>query len=76
MTKAPILKQQTYRVDRSHYSDDLDQLHELALSIRLSEQQMPALVKKARQEGATWDDVARELGVSKQAAWHRFGSGH
>lgn len=73
MAKTPLLKQQTYRVDRSHYSDNLDKLHDLALSVRLCEQQMPALVETARAEGATWADIGRELGVTRSAAQQRFG---
>jgi len=73
MAKTPLLKQQSYRVDRARYSENLDKLHDLALSIRLCSEQMPALVKTARQEGATWEDIGRELGVTRSAAQQRFG---
>ena len=74
MAKTPLLKTQTYRVDRSHYSDNLDKLHDLALSIRLCNDQMPALIKTCQQEGASWADIGRELGVTRSAAQQRFGS--
>jgi hypothetical protein len=31
-------------------------------------------IELARKHGATWDDVASALGVSRQAAWERFGT--
>ena len=73
MTKTRILKTQLYRMDRSHYSDTLDHLHTQAQTIEQGIERMRALVIQARQEGATWEDVARELGVSRSAAWQRFG---
>jgi hypothetical protein len=29
-------------------------------------------VALAREQGRTWDDIGRSLGVSRQAAWERF----
>lgn len=73
MAKAPILKQQTYRVDRSHYGDDLDRMHELTAQIEEATAELHRLARLARQAGATWEDIGRETGVTKQAAWNRFG---
>jgi len=73
MTKAPTLKTETYRVDRSHYSDNLDRMHTLAAQIEEATTELHRLAQLARQEGATWEDIGRELGVTKQAAWNRFG---
>jgi hypothetical protein len=64
---------QTYRVDRSHYSDTLDKMHDVAGFIEARTTELRNLVDIARKEGATWEDVGRELGVSKQAAQKRFG---
>jgi hypothetical protein len=74
MTKTPILKTQTYRVDRSHYSETLDELHTTAQRIEWEIARLPELVRKARAEGATWEDIGRELGVTRSAAQQRFGS--
>ena len=73
MTKTPTLKTQTYRVDRSHYSDGLDKLHTLAQTIEQATEQMRAIVTQERKEGATWEDIGRELGVTRSAAQQRFG---
>jgi len=73
MTKTPTLKTQTYRVDRSHYSDTLDQLHTVAGKIEDNVNEEHRLAKIARQEGATWEDIGRELGVTRSAAQQRFG---
>lgn len=33
---------------------------------------LDAAVQRARAEGATWEEVADSLGVTRQAAWERF----
>jgi len=72
MTKTPKLKTQTYRQDRSHYSENLDRIHTLATTIKSAPAELHRLADLTRKEGATWDDIARELGVSRSAAWQRF----
>jgi hypothetical protein len=73
MNKPPILKTQNYRVDRSHYSDNLDRMHTLAATIESATTELYRLAELTRKEGATWDDIAREIGMnSKQAAQKRF----
>jgi hypothetical protein len=74
MTKTPLLKTETYRVDRSHYSETLDQLHTTAQNIEFATTRLYELVRLASQEGATWADIGRELGVTRSAAQQRFGS--
>src|ERR1035437_199506 len=64
---------ETYRADRSHYSDTLDRLHEGALMAAEAGGFIRATVDEARKEGATWEDIGRELGISKQGAQKRFG---
>jgi hypothetical protein len=73
MTKTPKLKTQTYRQDRSHYSDNLDRMHTLAAVIEDATTELHRLAELTRQEGATWEDIGRELGISKQGAQKRFG---
>jgi hypothetical protein len=72
--KPPTIRQEVYRVDRSHYSDTLDQLHTTAQRIEWEIARLPELVRQARTEGATWEDIGRELGVTRSAAQQRFGS--
>ena len=73
MTNPPILKTETYRIDRSHYSDNLDRLHTLAAKIQDENLDLQRLVLINRSEGATWADIGRELGVTRSAAQQRFG---
>lgn len=47
----------------SHMKGELDHL----------EQRLHESVERARDEGASWTEVGRALGVSKQAALQRFG---
>jgi hypothetical protein len=74
MARTPILKTQTYRVDRSHYSETLDELHTTAQTIEQATTRLYELVRLASQEGASWADIGRELGVTRSAAQQRFGS--
>jgi hypothetical protein len=74
MAKTPTLKTQNYRVDRSHYSDNLDRMHTLASQIAEATDQLHRLATLARKEGATWEDIGRELGVTRSAAQQRFGA--
>ena len=74
VTNTPLLKTQTYRVDRSHYSETLDQLHTTAQNIEYATVRLYELVRLASQEGASWADIGRELGVTRSAAQQRFGS--
>lgn len=41
--------------------------------IRGMEQTQAVLVRRARNEGATWTQIAESLGVSKQAVHKRYG---
>ena len=41
--------------------------------IRQSREIVTAAVKAARARGATWQEIADHLGVTRQAAWERFG---
>jgi hypothetical protein len=36
------------------------------------EETLRQAVAIAREQGRTWDDIGRSLGVSRQAAWERF----
>lgn len=53
-----------------HY---LDQIAAAAAERADLDARIAELAHTARQEGATWADIAAELGVSRQAAHQRFG---
>lgn len=42
--------------------------------LKLATGELEAAVQRARDEGATWAQVGEALGVTRQAAWQRFGS--
>jgi biotin operon repressor len=39
------------------------------------EPSLRAAVKLARQQGRTWEEIGKALGVSRQSAWERFSGG-
>lgn len=54
----------------------MDSLEELAAHMRRlreMQEQVPFLVNVAREDGASWSDVGRALGTTRQAAWQRYG---
>ena len=55
-------------------SDDggLADLQYLAALRALIDERLPALVRQARQDGASWSVVAVAVGMTKQQAWNRF----
>ena len=73
MAKAPVLKQQTYNIGAAEYRQEVEDLHDLALSLASIEQQIAATVTKCRTEGVTWAEIGRALGVTRSAAQQRFG---
>lgn len=51
---------------------DLELLSLVRMQITASENRLREYVGYARASGASWQQVGRALGVSKQAAWHAF----
>jgi hypothetical protein len=52
---------------------DASELRRHVAAIRCAEEALDRVVSRARARGATWEEIGRALGVSKQAAHHRFG---
>ena len=53
----------------------LSGLREAQEALRRDEQQVARLVAAAREYGISWQSIGKVLGISKQAAWERFGRG-
>lgn len=51
-----------------------DYLQALPLVVLTAESAVRDAVAQARTEGASWDAIGRRLGVSRQAAWERYGA--
>lgn len=52
--------------------DALPRLERLHRNFILLRRALDDVVLEAREDGATWDEIARALGVSRQAANRRF----
>ena len=55
--------------------EPLDGVHECCLLAAAVEKALREQVRLSRQAGHSWTEIGRTLGVSKQAAWERFGKG-
>lgn len=55
------------------YRGGLDTVQALRMLVETAESTLPVAVTAARAEGASWDQIGRALGTSRQAAWERFG---
>lgn len=53
-------------------TSELRTLAALALTAEQTAQATTAQVIRAKDAGATWDEIGDALGVSKQSAWERY----
>lgn len=51
----------------------MDEIEEAQASLEQAKEQLKAAVQKARREGRTWAEVGAALGMTRQAAFKRFG---
>jgi hypothetical protein len=58
--------------DRHPTTDDLLQV--LRMVEETSASALRDVVFVARKEGMSWDQIGKRLGVSRQAAWERYGA--
>ena len=63
------------RVIRDPESTPLDVLREIGTYQRYLDAVQDAAVKAARAGGRTWEEIAQAMGVTRQSAWQRFGTG-
>lgn len=47
----------------------------ITAGVRGMEPPLRSAVKLARQQGRTWEEIGKALGVSRQSAWERFSGG-
>lgn len=57
----------------SQQQNVLSGLREALEALRRDEQKIINLVAAAREMGVSWQTIGDVLGISKQAAWERFG---
>ncbi|MFZ0250618.1 MAG: hypothetical protein WAL61_11795 [Acidimicrobiales bacterium] len=74
MAQRPVLIQQTYDARRQEYDRTLENLAESDEAVRAAMTQLRGDVRQARDLGASWADIGRILGTTRQAAQQRFGS--
>lgn len=58
---------------RTQQMNVLDGLREAHDQVQRNEKELRRLVAAAREYGIPWQEIGAVLGVSKQAAWERFG---
>ena len=56
-------------------ADWLGQIYQARLARDGATIRVNDLVRWAREDGASWEEIAKELGVTRQAAWERYGKG-
>jgi hypothetical protein len=74
----PNLQQQLHVLSqqndvRSRLAEALEERQRLQAESERIDARITALVADGREYGITWHQLGRVLGVSKQAAWERFG---
>jgi hypothetical protein len=60
-------------VGRRVGTEDVEDLSLLVALVDESERQLQQAVSRLREQGRSWSEIGRGLGVSKQAAQQRFG---
>lgn len=68
----PSRKPRTLDAVDVNWNRRLKTLAETAKLARLADQRIEQFVKVSRERGATWEQIASVLGVSRQAAWSRY----
>jgi hypothetical protein len=74
LTQREVHVDATLTIDGDWRADPLKLLAGLHEASRSLDRWQRKAVKAARKRGCTWDEIGAANGVSRQAAWQRFGS--
>jgi hypothetical protein len=74
----PSLQHQLHVLSQQHnilsgIGEALEERQRLQAETERIDERITSLVAAAREYGITWHQIGRVLGMSKQAAWERFG---
>lgn len=61
-------------IEDDHYPSTADYLQALPMIAATAQSAIRSAVDQARAEGASWDQIGRWLGTTRQAAWERYGN--
>lgn len=75
LDKCDVIAEHAKRIGAPLHETSLDLVQLLRMVRETTESAIPHAVSAARADGASWEQVARYLGVTKQAAQQRYG-GH
>jgi hypothetical protein len=53
-------------------TDPLTAIEKLTAGVEAIESALQRTVRLAREQGRTWEEIGKALGVSRQSAWERF----
>lgn len=70
--KVDVLSELVRGIDPT-WREGLDTVQALRMIIATAESVMPQAVAQARAEGASWEQLGRALGTTRQSAHERFG---
>lgn len=73
--KLAALRDLVRSVEDDRHPSTADYLQALSMAAQTAESALRTAVGVARAEGASWEAVGRWVGVSRQAAQQRYGSG-
>lgn len=68
-----VLADLNHAVQDDGYPTALDRVWALRVIAETAERALRQAVPLARQEGASWEDIGRALGTTRQSAHERFG---
>jgi hypothetical protein len=73
LDKCDVIAEHAGQIGAPFHQTPLDLVQLLRMVRETAESALPYAVESARADGASWEQVARMLGVSKQAAQQRYG---
>ena len=61
------------RTDAENRAEFLGSLYRLTWKRAALDREIATCVSAARAAGITWDEIGKHLGITKQAAWKKYG---